>query len=117
MANESTASQIEGILMNPHQLMRYPARTPTVFSGAKRFVEENGVAVWCDLCDTVMPEEWFSVSEVAVNLESLRNYRNPERYLRAVLKAVIADYAERPDEYALGPPVKLRGRRLDIISI
>ena len=117
MQNASTASQIEGILMNPHQLMRYPARTPTVFSGAKRFVEDNGVAVWCDLCDTVMPEEWFSVSEVAVNLESLRNYRNPERYLRAVLKAVIADYAERPDEYALGPPVKLRGRRLDIISI
>jgi hypothetical protein len=64
-----------------------------------------------------MPGEWFGVAEVAVKLESLRLYRNPERYLRAVLKAIIADYAERPDEYALGPPVKLRGRRLDIISI
>ena len=117
MQNASTASQIEGILMNPHQQMRYPVRTPTVFSGAKRFVEENGVAVWCDLCDTVMPGEWFAVAEVAVKLESLRLYRNPERYLRAVLKAAIADYAERPDEYEFGAPVKLRGRRLDIASV
>ena len=103
--------------MNPHQQMRYPASTPTVFSGAKRFVEENGGAVWCELCDTVMPDEWFRVTDVAVKLESLRLYRNPERYLRAVLKAAIADYAERPDEYEKGPPVKLRGRRLDIISV
>ena len=102
MQNASTASQLERILMNPHQLMRYPARTPTMFSGAKRFVEENGVAVWCDLCDTVMPGEWFGVAEVAVKLESLQNYRNPERYLRAVLKAVIADYAERPSSVTSG---------------
>ena len=40
--------------------MRYPASTPMIFSGAQRFVEEHGVAVWSELCDTVMPEEWFT---------------------------------------------------------
>ena len=103
--------------MSSNQQMRYPAGTPSAFSGAKRFVEENGVAVWCELCDSVMPDEWFSVSDVAVKLECLRLYRNPARYLRAVLKAIMADYAERPDEYEKGPPVKLQGKRMDVASI
>ena len=103
--------------MNPHQPMRYPEGTPTGFSGAKRLVEENGSAIWCELCDTVMPGEWFDVTAVAAKLESLRLYRNPHRYLRAVLKAVLADYAERPDEYEKVPPVKLQGRRMDVVSV
>jgi len=97
--------------------MHYPEKTPTAFSGAQRFVEDNGMAVWCDLCDTVMPGEWFGVAEVAVKLESLRLYRNPERYLRAVLKAIIADYAERPDKYEFGLPVKQQGKRMDVVSV
>ncbi len=97
--------------------MRYPASTPMLFSGAQRFVEQHGVAVWSELCDTVMPEEWFNVTETARRLDCLRQYRGPERYLRAVLKAIMADYAERPDAYEHRPPIKLRGTRMDYASV
>jgi len=97
--------------------MRYPEKTPTAFSGAQRFVEDNGMAVWCELCDTAMPGKWFNVKTVAAELESLRLYRSPDRYLRAVLKAVITDYAERPDEYEFGLPVKQQGKRMDVVSV
>ncbi len=97
--------------------MRYPASTPMLFSGAQRFVEQHGVAVWSELCDTVMPEEWFNVTETARKLDCLRQYQLPERYLRAVLKAIMADYAERPDAYEHRPPIKLRGTRMDYASV
>ena len=97
--------------------MRYPDSTPTVFTGAKQFVETQGIAVWIDLCDTVMPDEWFNVTDVAGQLETLRGYQRPERYLRAVLKAVLADYQEFPENYDGHVPVRLRGRNLDVISI
>ncbi|MBL0143842.1 MAG: hypothetical protein IPP91_17495 [Betaproteobacteria bacterium] len=98
-------------------LMRYPDSTPTVFTGAKQFVETQGMAVWLELCDAVLPGEWFNVTEVAGKLATLRDYRNPERYLRAVLKAALADYQERPAEYDGRIPVQLRGRNLDVVSI
>ena len=97
--------------------LRYPDNTPTVFTGAKRFVEAHGMEVWCELCDTVMPGEWFNVTDVAGQLESLRDYQKPERYLRAVLKAILADYREFPENYDGTVPVRLRGRNLDVISI
>ena len=103
--------------MSSYQQMRYPASTPMLFSGAQRFVEQHGVTVWSELCDTVMPDEMFNVTETARRLDCLRQYRDPERYLRAVLKAVMADYAERPDEYEKGPPVKLQGKRMDVVSV
>lgn len=92
--------------------MRYPQTTPTVFSGAKAFVEQHGVPVSCELCDTVTPDQWFQVTSTAKQLDCLRHYRKPERYLQAVLKAVIADYAERPDAYEHRPPVQLHGLRM-----
>jgi hypothetical protein len=94
------------------QKMLYPDSTPLAFSGARTFVEQNGVQVWSELCDTVMPDEWFYVTAIARNLDCLRQYRNPERYLRAVLKAIFADFAERPDAYDHRPPVHTRGTRL-----
>lgn len=97
--------------------LRYPDSTPTVFTGAKSFVEAHGMEVWCELCDTVMPGEWFNVTDIAGQLESLRSYRKPERYLRAVLKAILADYQEFPGNYDGYVPVRLRGRNLDVISI
>jgi len=97
--------------------MRYPATTPMLFSGAQRFVEEHGVTVWSELCDAVMPDEWFNVTETARKLDCLRQYQLPERYLRAVLKAIVADYTERPDAYEHQPPIKLRGMRMDYASV
>jgi len=97
--------------------MRYPANTPMLFSGAQRFVEQHGIAVWSELCDTVMPDKWFNVTETARRLDCLRQYQGPERYLRAVLKAILADYAERPDAYEYQPPIKLRGKRMDVASV
>ncbi len=92
--------------------MRYPQTTPTVFSGAKAFVEQHGVTVWCELCDTVTPDQWFHVTTTARRLDCLKHYSKPERYLQAVLKAVIADYAQRPDAYEQRPPVQLKGLRM-----
>ncbi|QKS28223.1 MAG: hypothetical protein HT579_04305 [Candidatus Accumulibacter similis] len=92
--------------------MRYPQATPTVFSGAKAFVEQHGVTVWCELCDTVTPDQWFHVTATARQLDCLRRYSKPERYLQAVLKAVIADFEERPDAYECRPPVQLKGLRM-----
>ena len=98
---------------DPLPTLRYPDSTPTVFAGAKRFVESHGMRVWCELCDEVPAGEWFRVSDVASRLPSLQGYREPERYLRAVLKAVLADFDERPDAYEGRAPVQVRGRRLD----
>lgn len=92
--------------------MRYPQTTPTVFSGAKAFVEQHGVTVWCELCDTVTPDQWFHVKSTARQLDCLKHYCKPERYLQAVLKAVIADFEERPDAYEHRPPVQLHGLRM-----
>ena len=92
--------------------MRYPETTPTVFSGAKAFVEQHGATVWCELCDSVTPGEWFHVQTMARQLDCLRQYSKPERYLQAVLKAVIADYQERPEAYEHHPPVQLKGLRM-----
>ena len=92
--------------------MIYPPTTPTVFSGAKSFVEQHGTNVWCELCDTVMPDEWFNVKATAQQLACLEHYSKPERYLQAVLKAVIADYHERPDAYEHRPPVQVHGLRM-----
>ena len=92
--------------------MRYPQSTPSVFTGAKAFVEQHGVTVWCELCDAVTPDQWFNVKATAQQLDCIKRYRTPERYLRAVLKAVIADYEERPDAYEHRPPVQLHGLRM-----
>ena len=92
--------------------MRYPQTTPTVFGGARKFVEAHGATVWGELCDTVKSDQWFDVSATAQQLEVLKPYRTPERYLRAVLKAVIADYEERPNAYENRPPVQLHGRSM-----
>lgn len=92
--------------------MRYPQATPTAFSGAKAFVEQHGVTVWCELCDTVMPDRWFNVTTTARQLDCLKHYCKPERYLQAVLKAVIADFEERPDAYEHRPPVQIHGLRM-----
>jgi hypothetical protein len=97
--------------------MRYPDWTPTCFSGAKRFVERYGFQVWTELCDEALPGEWFRVMDVASRLPTLRQYERPERYLRAVLKAVLADFADRPDAYDGHSPIRLRGHRLDVASV
>jgi hypothetical protein len=99
--------------IDPLPTMRYPDITPTVFAGAKRFVESYGMQVWCELCDEVPAGEWFRVSDLASRLPSLQGYREPERYLRAVLKALLADFDQRPDAYEGRAPVQRRGRRLD----
>jgi hypothetical protein len=100
--------------MSTHATMRYPDSTPTVFSGARRFVEQHGITVWSELCDTVMPDGLFNVTEVAGKLECLRSYRQPERYLRAVLQATLADFAERPLAFDGNPPVSVAPRCLQL---
>jgi len=97
--------------------MRYPQTTPTVFSGAKAFVEQHGVTVWCELCDTVTPDHWFHVTATARQLDCLQRYSKPERHLQAVLKAVIADFEERPDAYERRPPVQLKGLRMTEVKV
>ena len=94
------------------ETMRYPSNTPMTFSGARVFVEQNGVNVWCELCDTVMLGKRFHVTATARSLECLKRYRKPEQYLRAVLKAVVANYAERPEAYEHRAPVQTRGARM-----
>ena len=90
----------------------YPDNTPTQFSGAKSFVEQHGNEVWIDLCDSVPVGKWFNVRDTAGELESLKMYIKPERYLRAVLKALICDYNNRVDDYEHRPPVEARGSRM-----
>jgi hypothetical protein len=92
--------------------MLYPDSTPTCFSSAKSFVENHGDAVWCELCDTVRVDAPFSVRETAKVLRSLKGYKRPDRYLRAVLKAAIADFLERPREYEGRCPVRFSGKNM-----
>ncbi len=37
-----------------------------------------------ELCDTVTPDQWFHVKSTAKQLDCLRHYSKPERYLQAV---------------------------------
>ncbi len=97
--------------------MRYPASTPLAFTGAPTFVTNFGNEVWFELCDTVPTDEYFNVTDVAKKLNSLKLHRQPERHLRAVLAAIIADYNERPDDYEFKCPIKLRGQRMDYVAI
>lgn len=92
--------------------MRYPASTPTQFSGAKSFVEANGNAIWCELTDTYNIGQPIPVADAARKLETLNGYANPARYLRAVLKAIQADYFERPDEYENIQPFMVIGKTM-----
>lgn len=92
--------------------MRYPDRTPLSFSAARTFVQRHGFEVWSALCDTVPADEWFDVTAAARQLGCRAHYQNPGKYLRVVLKAIIADYAERPDDYENRPPVVIRGNRM-----
>ena len=93
--------------------MRYPNTTPLAFSGARRWVETHGDQTWNELCDCdeVLPDTWFNVAAVAAKLPSLQSYTRPELYLRAVLKAIVADYMERPEVYEY-PPVRVEGATL-----
>ena len=92
--------------------MRYPAATPTTYSGARVFVEKHGARVWAELRALVPAGKWFRVREAASRLPCLEGYSKPELYLRTVLKALIADYMERPAHYGHQPPVTVRGRRM-----
>ena len=90
--------------------MRYPAGTPTTYSGARVFVEKHGAQVWAELRALIPAGKWFRVRETAQRLPCLEGYRKPDLYLRTVLKALIADHAERPEHYGHQPPVTVRGR-------
>jgi hypothetical protein len=90
--------------------MRYPASTPTTYSGARVFVEKHGAQVWAELRALVPAGKWFRVREAAQRLPCLEGYSKPELYLRTVLKALIADHAERPEYYGHQPPITVRGR-------
>ena len=92
--------------------MRYPAGTPTTFSGARAFVEKHGAQVWAELRALFPAGKWFRVREAAARLPCLEGYGKPELYLRTVLKALIADYVERPAHYGHQPPITVRGRRM-----
>ena len=92
--------------------MRYPDKVPNQFSGAKAFVETYGNAVWADLCDSMPTGEVIRVCDAAAALNKLSGYVQPERYLRAVLKAILADYKERPDDYDHQPPFTVLGRTM-----
>lgn len=97
--------------------MRYPDTTPTVFSGARKFVEDHGYDVWCELCDIVQVQEWFELKSVAPKLTTINKYKSPERYLRAVLKAVVEDYHTRPDNYEHRPPVETDGLNMRRVRV
>jgi len=99
--------------------MRYPPSTPTQFSNAKQFVETRGNQVWYELTDEVMPDEWFRPCDIAHKLPSIQKYKNPERYLRAVLKAILTDFKENPSAYGKRAPITTRSStgRLGLIKI
>ena len=92
--------------------MRYPDKVPKQFSGDKAFVETYGNAVWADFCDSMPTGKVIRVSDAAAALETLSGYAQPERYPRAVLKAIQADYKERPDDYEHKPPFTVLGRTM-----
>jgi hypothetical protein len=86
--------------------MRYPKSTPLQFSNAQKFVEQYGDDVWEELCDTNRCDEILTVTQVAANLQTLAHLRSPTQYLRAVLKAIIDDFNERPEDYDGKCPIR-----------
>ena len=97
--------------------MRYPESTPMQFSGAKEFVETHGNAVWAEFCDEFHTNVLINTTSAAGKLESLKGYAKPERYLKAVLKAIEADYNERPAEYEGRKPFTIVGKTMKLIIL
>jgi hypothetical protein len=114
------AKQVPSIFFNTeydHQKMHYPEATPKVFGGAQAFVEQYGNAVWCELCDTYPTGVSILVNDAATKLETIKHYNQPDRYLRAVLKAIQTDYEERPDAYEQKPPFTIPGNTMSRIVL
>lgn len=79
--------------------MRVPDGMPVVFSGSHDFVRDRGVEVWSELCDRMPIGQWFTIQDVAEQFDTLKGYKSPGKYLRAVIKAALLDQIERPEKY------------------
>ncbi len=116
----SDGKQVPSVFFNTEfepQKMHYPQATPKVFGGAQIFVEQYGNAVWCELCDTYPTGVKIVINDAATKLETIKHYNKPERYLRAVLKAIQTDYEERPDDYEHKPPFTVPGNTMSRIIL
>lgn len=97
--------------------MHFPSSAPLGFSGAPTFVEQHGDRVWFDLCDSYPVGRVLHVQTIASEMESLHGWSDRPRRLRAVLSAIRADFAERPDVYEGKMPFRIVGTRLARIEL
>ncbi|AKJ30671.1 hypothetical protein [Caldimonas brevitalea] len=88
----------------------------TTFSAAES-TERICDQIWTELCDEVRADEWFDVTETANRLPCLRGFPNRGRVLRSVLRAVLADYARRPEAYEHEAPVETRGDDMEYAKV
>jgi hypothetical protein len=89
--------------------MQILAPLPVMQSGQTRFLESDlADTIWEQLCDSFMPGEPFTANEAAYELGCLAHYSRFTKgnYVRTVIRAIIADYAHRPDDYANIEPIR-----------
>jgi hypothetical protein len=89
--------------------MQILAPLPVMQSGQTRFLESDlADTIWEQLCDSFMPGEPFTAWEAANALAAVAHYSHwtKTNYVRTVIRAIIADYAYRSDDYANIPPIQ-----------
>lgn len=94
-------------MKHPHQFQMYhPNSTPIQFTGQASWVEKYGFYVWEEVCDRCRLNTWYTTALIAEELPTLQLHKSLRvRYLRAVLKTIITDFAEQPDVYKGKCPV------------
>jgi hypothetical protein len=94
--------------------MQILAPLPVMQSGQDRFLESDlADTIWEQLCDTMLDGVPFSIWDAAPQIPALAAYghRTRANYLSTVVRAIIADFAYRPDDYANIPPIAVLPKR------
>ena len=91
--------------------MKMHSTTPLDFSNAPNFIEQYGDDIWGELCDVTSTGVIIDVAAVAHTMKTLAPWKNPERYLRQVLKNVKAENESAGNEL----PFEMFGKRLNKI--
>jgi len=89
--------------------MQIQAQLPVMVANQGNFLESNTAdALWEELCDNFLPEYPFTLSE-AIDASALLQHYGPSaqrNYMRLIIRAVMADFEHRPDDYANIPPIR-----------
>jgi hypothetical protein len=89
--------------------MQIIATLPVIMTGQAKFLESDRAdAIWEELCDNFNVDQPFTIDEAVARSTFLKPYaKGTQRtYMTLVIRAILADYAARPDDYDRIEPIR-----------